>query len=315
MSEKDGFLSGLHRQLESASEFIADSFMISAYDIYHAYLPPPDKLTKFPEMLFLDSGGYEISDYTDLSDTEEPEPKPPPWDVHLLTGVLDAWPDQLATVMVSYDHPKQRTAFATQIEAARELFRKRAHLKTFLLKPETADQRTLKLTLKTALANIEEFRYFDIIGVTEREIGSSTSERMLNIAKLRLALDEAGMRKIPLHIFGALDPLSSALYFMAGAEIFDGLTWLRYAYVDSRCIYTHNHGPVAFGLEARDDLVRARTQANNLQDLNRIQNMLREFKHTQDFAKLTKLGGWPGAAKFFKDAHDTLNTQLDGRAE
>jgi hypothetical protein len=41
---------------------------------------------------------------------------------------------------------------------------------------------------------------------------------MLNIAKLPLALDQAGMRKIPLHIFGALDPLSSALYFMAGAE-------------------------------------------------------------------------------------------------
>jgi hypothetical protein len=56
---------------------------------------------------------------------------------------------------------------------------------------------------------------------------------MLNIAKLPLALDQAGMRKIPLHIFGALDPLSSALYFMAGAE-----SWVRPANLPSKSCFS-----------------------------------------------------------------------------
>jgi hypothetical protein len=34
-------------------------------------------------------------------------------------------------------------------------------------------------------------------------------------------LDEAGV-KSPIHVFGALDPLTVCLYFVAGAEVFDG---------------------------------------------------------------------------------------------
>lgn len=312
--KEEGFLSRLHQQLESVSEFVTDTFLVSAFDIYHQYLPQPEKLKQLPELIFLDSGGYEISDYADLSDTEEPEKKQKPWNEDMLKVVFDKWPDELATVLVSYDHPEKRTTFEEQISAARELFRKRdAHLKTFLLKPETNRQETLRDVLAKAFGKIDELKYFDIIGVTEREIGSSTKERMVNIAKLRLALDDAGMKTIPLHIFGALDPIAAALYFMAGAEIFDGLTWLRYAYANSQCIYTHNHGPIAFGLEARDDYVRARTQANNLHELVKIQNMLKEFHHTQDFSKLTKLGSWPGAELFFKDSWDTLATVFNGR--
>jgi hypothetical protein len=310
------FVSGLHKQFAAVSEYITDTVLISAFDIRHGYLPAPAQLPNYPEILFLDSGGYEVSDYVDLSDIEEPQPKREQWSVDLYKSVLAEWPAEKPVVLVSYDHPNERHSFAEQVKAARDLFRPHSnHLRALLLKPETVDQETITETLKTALGKTGELQHFDIIGVTEREVGNSPSSRMLNIAKLRLAMDDAGLVHIPVHVFGALDPLSASLYFMAGAEIFDGLTWLRYAYKDCRCVYTHNHGPVHFGIQEKDKAVRALTQAANLRELQKIQNMLREFNHTKNFAKLVKLGGWDGAEKFFSDAYDSLDTQLKGRAK
>lgn len=315
-SKKDGFVSGLHRQFAAVGEYITDTVLVSAFDIHHGYLPQPAELPNYPEIMFLDSGGYEVSDYADLSDIEEPEPKREEWTEDLYKSVLASWPGEKPVVLVSYDHPKERRTFDQQVNAARKLFRPHSnHLRTLLLKPETADQATINETVKAAIGKISELKYFDIIGVTEREIGNSPNDRMVNIAKLRLAMDDAGLRNIPIHIFGALDPLSATLYFMAGAEIFDGLTWLRYAYKDGRCIYTHNHGPLHYGIQEKDKAVRALTQAGNLRELQKIQAMLKEFKHTQNFAKLVKLGAWDGAEKFFKDAYDSLDTQLNGRAK
>ena len=76
-------------------------------------------------------------------------------------------------------------------------------------------------------------RTFDIVGVTEREIGESIHDRLVNIARLRKSLNAAEVT-IPIHVFGGLDPLLTPLYFAAGAEIFDGLGWLRYAYQGRR---------------------------------------------------------------------------------
>ncbi len=314
---KDGkYVSGLHKQFAAVGEYITDTVLISAFDVHHGYLPTPEKLPNSAELLFLDSGGYEVSDYMDLSDIEEPIPKKEVWTEALYREVLAKWPAEKAVVFVSYDHPDERRDFAGQVKAARELFRPYSnHLRTLLLKPETTDQETINETLKTAMARAGELKYFDIIGVTEREVGNSPSTRMANIARLRLAMDDAGLANVPIHVFGALDPLSATLYFMAGAEIFDGLTWLRYAYKEGRCVYTHNHGPLQYGLLEKDKGVRALTQVDNLRELAKLQGTLREFKHTKNFAKLVKLGAWPGAEKFFSDAYDSLDTQLNGRAK
>lgn len=309
------YVSGLHKQFAAVGEYITDSVLVSAFDIHHGYLPPPNTLPNYAEILFLDSGGYEVSEYADLSDIQEPHPKQEEWSVELYKQVLSEWPSEKPAVLVSYDHPQHRVAFQQQVDDARALFRSHQnHLCTFLIKPETKEQETLNEALKMALSNISELKYFDVIGVTEREIGNSPSSRMANIGRLRLAMDDAGLKSKPIHIFGALDPLSAALYFMAGAEIFDGLTWLRYAYKDSKCIYTHNNGPIAFGLQEKDKAVRALTQVNNLRELKKIQNMLREFNHTKSFSKLLKLGAWEGAERFFIDAFESLDTQLNGRA-
>ena len=54
--------------------------------------------------------------------------------------------------------------------------------------------------------------------VIEKELGDSALVRMERIARLRRALDDAEV-KAPVHVFGALDPILSCMYFLAGAEI------------------------------------------------------------------------------------------------
>jgi queuine/archaeosine tRNA-ribosyltransferase len=302
--DPDG-VSEIGKILETTAEFLTDSYLISAYDLKRGHLPPIAKLPCRPDILFLDSGGYEVSRERDFSAVEEQQPENETWTVKDLLSVLDELPKEVATVLVSYDHPKERKPFQEQIRAARKLFKGRDHhLLTFLIKPEKPTQTTLDDALRAAMAHAEELGSFDIIGVTEKELGASLLERMVRIAKLRTVLDEANL-KAPIHVFGALDPLGTCLYFLAGAEIFDGLTWIRYAYSEGMCVYVHNAGALKLGLYVQDRLVRTRTLANNIYFLQELQQRMREFEATKDFSKLGQHG------KFLEAALDSLNTRLN----
>lgn len=290
--------------LESSSEFITDAYLISAYDIANGHLPEPRNLPFKPELLFLDSGGYEISKDQDLSAVEVGRPGRKKWDVKKLTQVLNNWPNEIATVFVSYDHPREHKSFAKQLTAARKLFQGRPHLYTFIIKPQSKDEVTLDTTLREAMAQADELQAFDIIGVTEKELGRSVLERMVKLAKLRQAMDDAHVTA-PIHVFGALDPLTACLYFIAGAEIFDGLTWIRYSY-DNRgcCVYTSNHGAMNFGLDVTENEIKTRAMAANVHLLRQLQRKLREFDTTNDFGKLAP------HSDLLRNASDTLETAL-----
>jgi len=308
-SKDSNGISEIGKVLETTAEFLTDSCLISAYDVKHGHVPPPENLPCRPEIIFLDSGGYEISGERDFSAVEEPKRPGGQWTEKDLISVLDGWPKETATVLVSYDHHDERQPFAEQVKSARRLFRGRSnHLLAFLIKPETSQQQTIENALRAAMADIEELGSFDIIGVTEKELAGSVLDRMVRIAKLRRVMDDAKITA-PIHIFGSLDPLSVCLYFLAGAEIFDGLTWLRYAYADGMCVYTHNAGALRLGIHVKDSLVKTRTLANNIYFLQELQQKLRDFQATKDFSKLDP------HAKFLKDAVDSLNTRLNGRAE
>ena len=131
-------------------------------------------------------------------------------------------------------------------------------------------------------------------------------DRMSQITTLRLAMDEADV-KVPLHVFGGLDPLSVCLYYIAGAEIFDGLTWLRYGYKDGLCTYMHNFGIVKYGLHVSDGSVRTRTLTENYYALHTLQQRLREFEATGNYDKLQP------HADLISDAFDSLKTKFKGR--
>ncbi len=119
--------SEIGRILEATREFLTEAYLISAYDIYYKDLPAPEKLPFTPELIFLDSGGYEISTDRDYSAVIDSLPAPNPWDITKLESVFDDWPDELPAIFISYDHPDERKPFLDQTTRARKLFRKYRH--------------------------------------------------------------------------------------------------------------------------------------------------------------------------------------------
>ena len=86
--------------LKAAGEFITESYLISAYDISYKLIPRPDKLPFRPNVIVLDSGGYEISKSRDMSDVINPVPGKNVWNAKMLGSIHDAWPKEYATILV-----------------------------------------------------------------------------------------------------------------------------------------------------------------------------------------------------------------------
>jgi hypothetical protein len=306
-SKKDG-KSDIGAIFAAASEFLTESYLISAYDVYYKNLPEPAQFTLTPELIFIDSGGYEISTDRDYSSVIDPLPAPEEWDISKWESVVSSWSGEIPAVAVSYDHHEERLPFTEQVELARKRFRCcPQHLHSLLIKPEKATQNLLTEALRSTIASASELGSFDLVSVTEKELGRSMLDRMAQIAKLRIAMDEASV-SAPIHVFGALDPLSVCLYYIAGAEVFDGLTWIRYAFDNGQCVYAHNNGALKYGINALDNQIKSRTLADNCYYLQDLQQKLRDFETTKKWDKLHPNN------TFIEDAYDSLTTRLKRRA-
>ena len=289
--------------LVAASEFLTDSMLVSAYDIYYGYIPFPENA--ITEITFIDSGGYETSDLQDLSATFAQKVDSRDWDSERYEDVVARWPKHVPAVLVSFDTGALWQSHEEQIESARTLFGKNhSHLNDFLIKPETKDQKYVQIS--KIVSHAEDLGAFHIIGMTEKELGDSCLKRMENIYKIRSALDEAGV-SAPIHIFGSLDPITVPLYFMAGAEIFDGLTWLRYGYYNGMAIYRHNFAARAIGIDRRDDFVKLKALQDNLGFLRDLTNQMRRFLNDGDFSKFSPNG------QMIRDAVDLLQSKVGRR--
>jgi hypothetical protein len=229
--------SDLRKTIKYMSSFIDGSTLVSAYDIHYKKIAPA-RLT-FPKVVFLDSGGYEARVEHDLSEAYGQDYDPQTWTIEFYEGVLAKWKISRPTIAVSFDNPTRHSSLARQISTANKLFKKfPGFIPELLIKPRRKGE---DIPVDEVVAAINELQPFAIVGFTERELGPKVMERMIKIATIRKAMDAAGL-KAPIHIFGSLDTLSTSLYFVAGAEIFDGLTWLRFGYSEGRTIYAQNYG-------------------------------------------------------------------------
>lgn len=264
--------------VQTSEEFLAGPMLVSAYDVYYKYIQPP---FTFPSIVFLDSGGYEASKDKDLSDLGEREHKPRKWSQDMHAQVLSEWDSSITTVFISYDHPKERMPLSKQIDRAMRMApSQKGVLREILLKPETAKRGLIKVD--SVLKQVHSLHAFDIIGVTEKEMGTSILDRMENIARLRMGLEKAGL-KIPIHIFGSLDTVTTPMYFLAGADVFDGLTWLRFGYRQGLTIYKQNYGALEIGIRERTYLIDGRCWFDNYSYLEGMELEMRSFLKTHDF--------------------------------
>jgi hypothetical protein len=280
--------------LNLSREFLTESLLVSAYDLYYKHLPFSDEYLS-TDVAILDSGGYETSDVYDLSASSKYSYPIKEWCQNKYEEIINQWPKHKAGIIVSYDHGEKRSPLNIQIEQANELFSKYPQfLNDFLIKPETEDQRYIQMD--NIIAHIEKMLNFTFIGVTEKELGGSTLDRMVNVGKIRQALDDNKIES-PIHVFGSLDPLTSILYFLAGAEVFDGLTWLKYSYFNGAAIYQTNYGALhnQLGIHVRDSKIRSQSIVNNIYTLDRMKYILKEFIVSKNFDLFNELSEGLGA--------------------
>lgn len=289
--------------IQAASECLTDSMLVSAFDLYYRYVSPIEHAVT--EITILDSGGYETSDVQDLSSVRVEEANHRPWSAELYQKVIAEWPAHVPAIFVSLDSSEIRQPLEEQIAAARALFGqvRGGQMTALLVKPERPGQQHLETA--AILANARELRAFDVIGVTEKELGNSTLDRMVAVARIRRILNENGVTA-PIHVFGSLDPITVPLYFLAGAEIFDGLTWLRYGFDRDAgaALYRTDHAAREIGIDRRDDLVKLMTMQGNLGVITTLRNRMRRFLNDNDYEKFGP------NAKLIREAVDLLETRI-----
>lgn len=265
--------------LQATQEVIDGELLVSAYDLHHKKLAGP---FDFAEAIFLDSGGYEASKDVELSDTQTREHVPAAWMLADYEAVIAGWQSTRPTVVVSYDHPHERVPVPEQIARADKTIPRKPNIfREILFKPSAAD--VLDTDVDAIVRNIHALAAFDAIGVTEKEIGATQQARMGSIARIRRALNDAGLGNKPIHVFGSLDTISTPLYFVAGADIFDGLTWLRFAYFEGLTIYRQNFAAKRFGTQIKSNLVEARCSFENYYYMKKMQLEMRTFLASRSF--------------------------------
>lgn len=297
--------------ITATSERIEGACLVSAYDLFHNKIEGP---FSFASALFLDSGGYEASKDVELSDLGLVPHAPGDWDLDKFKSILDGWSVPVSTVMISYDHPRERLATAEQIDRADATLPAKSDnvFREILFKPEQVLTGTepepdaaTKVNVDAIIREIGKVGRFDAIGVTEKEIGLTVQERMINIAHIRMALKSVKLDDMPIHIFGSLDTVSTPLYFVAGADVFDGLTWLRFSYHDGMTIYRQNYSTLRYGIDMKAHLVDLKCCWDNYGYMKELQREMRQY--------LTK-----GASSFthhreiIEKAYETVSEEVGG---
>ncbi len=295
--------------LELTGTLLEDSFLVSAYDLHHGHLDRPRRFFKNTEVLFVDSGGYEVGMDFDSTEPKRELHAPKPFSTEDYRRVLRHLPQNLPIVITNLDWATSSgNSIEDQILAAQELFHQFPHFTSdFILKPTKTKkgESRKELLLAEVLAEVPKLRAFDIIGVTEKELGKNLLARLKNLARLRAALDREGV-DAPIHVWGGLDPVMTPLYFFAGAEIFDGVSWLRYAYRNGIAVYRDCSGILDFGIETSFDHVRFKAMAENLSVLRRLTSSLRSFVDSK--GRSFNMFEWN--QKAFQRAYAVLSTQI-----
>jgi len=258
------------------------ALLISAYDIHHRSLPDCDELlTDFDRSiysgerhLFIDSGGYEKHHGPPPQDGQRLD-----WDQETYETLVGALDPQCRAIVVNYD---MYGTYEDQIASAQRFFAAHDRLSSdLLLKPEEPGR---MLDIDAMTRHLKSLRGFDLIGVTEKELGDSLLSKLKALSKLRRRLDEADVRA-PIHVFGSLDPVLAPLYQAAGAEVFDGLSWLRFGFVWETSVYKNQVAVLGDDQDLTQnqierDLARLVKNASTLRKLNEA---MRQFANTHDW--------------------------------
>ncbi|WP_342148083.1 hypothetical protein [Methylorubrum sp. SB2] len=263
--------------LKMTADFIVSPVLVSAYDIRHHAVDP--RRFQVP-LIIVDSGGYEgLVDDEGRRRGGNPDHAAFEWSAEIYAETLAEIEIDVPVIAVSYD--RTSLSIGRQIEAALDERRSRFG-SAFLLKPMDGE----RLTIESVTEHVPLLDGFDVIGVTEKEAGSSLIERLTFVARLRALLDECGVDK-PIHAFGALDPFMTPLYFLAGADIVDGLTWLRFEFSEDGARYLQSRAAFVDPIATIKDTEWLIRRANYARAVD-MQIAFRRYLRSGRYADLSK---------------------------
>lgn len=277
-------------------DFINDCFLISAYDIYYKKIQENINYSNL-DFLVVDSGGYECISGNDLTDIGNKKENPNDWSYEQYIEIINNFSADCPISVVSYDNPNK--SYVEQIKCANLCFEDKDVIKEILIKSEVNGP----IDIKKLLLYQDELFDFDIIGFTEKELGYNILDRMYNIAQYRERCDEVGI-DTPIHIFGSLDPTTTSLYYISGADVFDGLSWLKYSFDKGNTSYINSIGPIKWGIETDFQEIWLKSIEENYYYLKNFETILRKVFDTNDLEVLKKIGLEPN---FLESASEKLD--------
>lgn len=309
--------------LAAFEERSSNAALISAYDLHFEHfndapkLPPtngPHDYLRETRLLFVDSGGYEL--IPDFDRTEFKTFAYGPKEGYSLEQYkevlrnLIALEEPLPLAIANFDRDSIGKPIKDQIAMARDLFYDfPSPLKDFILKPWTPDSEKVD-PQKMTDEDFGNMGGFDIVGIAEKELGRDTFSRLRTVAKFRKRLDEAGLSSVPVHIWGGLDPIMTPLYFFAGAEIFDGVSWLRYAFRNGIAINRESHSILSevMGVTSASNENHAYAGITNLRFLDNLSASLQRWVDLE--GKAFDMFE-PAVAKHLERAYKIMVTQIE----
>ena len=254
--------------------------LVSAYDVAAGRIPA--EVAEMVNVVIVDSGLYETNKgWIEFGGRPTPS-SAPDWTRDQYHEAVKSMDARRNTVLVNFD---QVGKLEDQIARALEDFSLAPYAASdFLIKP--ADE-TEWVNIPKLSRQLEEMKQFSVIGIAAREAGDSFLKRCSSIVMLRDLLNDAGL-EMPIHVFGATSPYEVLAYFFCGADIFDGLNWLRLAF--------RNSGSVPIDESALEDMkwnmtaweLQAVQCTYNLTLLFRLQQAMREYATSGDLESLVE---------------------------
>lgn len=268
-------LSEANEALKMTGATITDSILLSAYDIFYGFFDAPESFFGNKELIIIDSGGYELFRQFDSTEPKHETYRPDlKYNLDSYKKTLSKLPARYPIVIANFDYQSHGKDIESQIQDAQKLFLEHPnYLHDFIIKPVG---RAFYLDIDEVIRHIEKMRNFHIIGITENELGGSVLDRLTKIAQLRNAMNRKSV-DVPIHIWGGLDPIVSPLYFCAGAEIFDGVSWLRYGYYNDTSLPKDAYTSVELGIQIPWRRAQAMRLAKNISYLETLSIRLRRF--------------------------------------
>ncbi len=306
-------VSEISNGLEMFGPFLDESMLISAYDIHMRYYRPAEKALgrKFlcrPSIVFLDSGGYELSPDFDSSEPKQIAHKPEGFSLAHYEGLLrslQSHKTDYRLVIANFDWGTRYRPFDVQIESAVKLFNEfPMWAGDLILKPHSRNSTVINID--ELVPHIGKLRGIPIVGVTEDELGKNLIDRLRRIARLRAELTRHGV-SAPIHIWGGLDPVITPLYFFAGADVFDGLSWLRYSYHRGVAVNRQSFSVLEKSLTMSSDHARGLCMHQNLVALQDLATSMRAFFDSGG----TRFEVFEHNQEVFEKAYQAMTARID----